>query len=412
MNLPFWFAKKYFYSKSSRNVINIIALISQIGITICTAALVIILSVYNGLEGLMMDLYSSFDSDIKIELAEGKYFDLDSSITDQIKGIEGVKALSPVIEEKALLAYGDQKTIATLKGIDSNYIYVLGLDSMIIYGDLMLRHSGINYAILGVGIASKLDLGYLDETRPLSCYFPKARRSSFQLNPGDAFTRKILIPGAVFSLQEEYDKQYVLVSYAFMEDLTAKQNQITSLELCLNKGYDPEGVKPEIETLVGSNYKVVTRNEQHASFYKITRLEKLMTFIILSFILLIAAFNLIGSLLMLSLEKRKDMMVLRSMGASITTVKRIFFYEGGLLSLMSAVLGILLGVIMVILQQHFGFITLGGEGSTFIVDAYPVKLKILDLVMVLLTVILIGFISSFIPSKAAAKEIDIQELKS
>lgn len=410
MNLSFWFARKYFYSKKVRNVINIISRISQIGITVCATALIIVLSVFNGLEDLMISLYNSFDSDIKITLEEGKYFEPDSSSIAKLKFINGFESYSEVVEEKVLLEYKSEQYIATAKGISQEYLESINLDSMIIYGEPLLKFDEINYAILGVGVASKLDIGYFDYSNLIHIYFPRKSSGSFYLNPQSAFQRKNIIPSGVFSIQEEFDSKYILVPVDFLQEVAESIGKVTAIEANFKEGTNLKKVKSEICEIFNDNFDVKNRDEQHASLYKITRLEKYMTFLILSFILLIAAFNLVGSLLMLSLEKKKDMMVLKTMGAKAKFIKYIFFYEGILLSISSAIIGVLLGILLVWLQMTYGFIKLGGAGSTFIVDSYPVGLKGMDVLLVFLVVVVIGFISSYLPARSANKDISIKDL--
>jgi len=410
MNLSFWFARKYFYTRKVKNVINIISLISQLGITICAAALIIVLSVFNGLEDLMISLYNSFDSDFKITPIEGKYFEVDSIQNEKLVNLQDLVGFTGVIEENALIEYDETQTIATIKAISPEYLDLTGLDSMMVYGDVILQDEEFDYAILGYGVASKLDLIYFDYSKSLHIYFPKKGRGSFILNPSSAFNSRNILPVGIFSIQEDFDSKYIIVPIDFMRKLVLQGNKVTSVEINFAKGTKLAEKKLILERIFGDNFNVKDREEQHASLYRITRLEKYMTFIILSFILLIAAFNLIGSLLMLSLEKKKDMMVLKSMGAQSGMIRKIFFYEGLLLSFSSAVIGILLGMLITWLQMQFGLVGLGGDGSTFIVDAYPVKLRGMDVLLVFVVVILIGFVSSYLPARSAQKDLTVKDL--
>jgi lipoprotein-releasing system permease protein len=410
MNLAFHIALRYFYSKKIRNVIHLISRISQLGILVGTFALIVVLSVFNGFEDVIVSLYNSFDSEIKINSVNSKYFTPDSIKLSELQRLEGIKAYTAVIEENALLKYKNNQTIAVLKGIDPNYIKNTGLDTMVRYGEPVLFDNNINYALVGTGIATKLDLNLDDFMNVLQVYFPKKGKSSaFYLNPEQAFNSKPINPGGVFSIQQDFDSKYVVVSLNFLREVVNEPIKVTSIEITLLPGTKIKDVKKNIEALYGSQFEVKDRLEQHKWLFKITRSEKLVVFLILSLILLIAAFNLIGSLLMLSLEKTKDMMVLKSMGAESKLIRNIFFIEGILLSLSAAIIGIGLGALVCWLQMKYGFVKINA-GTTFVLNAYPVSFRFMDFVWVFIAALIVGLLSSWLPARTAYKELNVKDI--
>jgi len=410
MNLAFLFARKYYRSGKVRNVINWISRISQIGITVGTMALIIVLSVFNGFEKVVISLYNSFDPDLKITAIEGKYFELEKSRLEKIKSLEGVLRISPVIEENALIKYKEQQTIATLKGMSDDYFRSTGMDSMVVLGDPVLFEDSLSYALIGSGIAGKLGLNYFDYYRNISIYFPnKNTHGSFALNPGKLFKIKMITLSGVFQVQQDFDDKYILVPLQFAREMVGVNEKYTAIEIITSRNANQDKLKMEIERISGESYLVQTHHEMHGWLYKIMKSEKLMVFLILSFILLIAGFNLVGSLLMLTIEKKRDMMVLKSMGASNSLIRSIFFYEGILLSVSSALIGILIGSIISLLQMKFGIIRIT-QGSTFVIDAFPVAFKAMDFVWVFITVVVLGFISAYFPSRIAYRQMNINDL--
>ena len=410
MKLSLWIALKYFYSKKVRNVINLIARVSQLGIIVGTFALIVILSVFNGFEDVIISLYNSFDPDIKITATESKYFEPDSAMVFRIMHLEGIKDVTGVIEENALLKYKNNQTIVTLKGINPDFLYQIGLDSMVRYGDPVLFHQDMNFILLGSGIASKLEVALNDEPNIITVYYPKKENpGAFRFNPENAFNQKSIIPSGVFAIQSDFDNKYAVVPLDFIREVVDQPKAVTSIEMVLKPGTNADRVKSDLKKIFGEKYDVKNRSEQHKWLYKITRTEKFMVFLILSLILLIAAFNLIGSLLMLSIEKRKDMMILKSMGAEPKLIRNIFFIEGILLSVSGAIIGIILGAIVCLLQMKYGFVKING-GTTFILDSYPVSLRFIDFVKVFGAALIIGIFSSWIPARAAYKELTIKDI--
>jgi lipoprotein-releasing system permease protein len=398
MNLSNFIARRYLFSKKSHNAINIITAISIIGVTIGTMALIIVLSVFNGFENLVVSLYDSFDSDIEITAKIGKTFSPNETFYSKIKSSEGVLSVTPVIEENALLKYHNKQYIATIKGMDNGYLSNTGLDTMLADGSLLLKKDSTYFAIVGQGVANKLGVNIHDVLSYLTIYVPKRGVQISQLNPEAAFATEAISASGVFAIQQDFDSKYVLVPIEFARRLLNYKEQITSLEIMLTPTADKNLTQKELQALVGDSLLVKNRFQQHEMLYKIMRSEKWAVFLILGFILLIATFNVIGSLTMLIIEKKKDAQVLMSMGATQSFIHKLFLTEGMLISFVGGICGIVLGALICLLQIKFGFVKMPGGGS-FVIDSYPVKLEIFDFISVLGTVLLIGFAAAWYPTK-------------
>lgn len=392
MNLPFHIAKRYLFSKKKQNVVNIISLISVIGVMLGTMALVIVLSVFNGLNGLITDLYGSFDPDLKILPTKGKTFIPDSTF-EQIRNMENVVFYSEVLEENALLKYGNRQRPATVKGVDENFTLMTGIDTMMVEGNFILDSEKYQFAVLGYGVALDLGVG-LTFVDPIKFYVPK-RTAKVGHNPMNAFKSDILFPSGYFVIQADFDSQYVLVPLDFARKLFSYKNEVSAIELAINDSGEIENVKESIQNLLGDNFVVKNRFELHDVIFRMLKTEKAAIFFILAFILIIASFNIIGSLTMLILEKKNDISTLRSMGADEKTIQKVFLLEGWLITLSGGVLGIILGVIVCFLQIQFGFITVAGLGS--LLDSYPVEVHLIDIFIIFTTVVLIGYFASRFP---------------
>ena len=386
--------------KKSRNAINIISGISVFGVAVGTIALIVVLSVFNGFDDLIKSLYSSFDPEIKITPFEGKTFVPHSASFDTLRELDGVMFISEVLEENALLRYGEKQYIATVKGIDGQFSDVTGIDTMIVDGEFRLYEKNRPYAIVGQGIAYYLGMG-LNFITPINIYSLK-RSGNISINPEQAINRKYIFPSGVFSIEQEYNTKYILVPIQFARDLLQYNNEVSALELRLDPDTDLEIIQTRIQSLLGNQYVIQNRNEQNELFYKIMKSEKWAIFFILTFILIVASFNIIGSLTMLILDKKKDIETLRSLGASDGLIKRIFVTEGWLISFSGALIGLLIGSLISWLQAKYGLIKLDGSGS-FIIDAYPVVYQFTDVIKVLLTVMLIGFVAAWYPVRFTSK---------
>lgn len=397
MNLSLFIARRYFFSKKSQRAINIVSVISMAGVLIGTGALVVVLSVFNGFESLVVSLYNSFDPEIKVTVTEGKTFAPDPGMINKIREVNGVSAVSATLEENVLIKYHDKQTIGIIKGVDSSFADVSGVDTMLADGRFVLQNGDTDFAVVGGGIAYNLQLTTGDFFSQLDLYVPKAGAGSLN-HPEEAFNRRFITPSGVFAIQQEFDNKYILVPLRFCREMTGEEENISSLEIAVAGNADADLVRTKISGIMGDKYSVQSRFEQHALLYRIMKSEKWAVFLILAFILLIATFNMVGSLTMLIIEKQKDIAVLFSMGADSVLIRKIFLAEGLMITFIGAALGLVIGGIVCLLQQQFGFIQLGSSGS-FVVDAYPVEMKTLDFIYVFFTVFFIGSIASWYPAK-------------
>jgi lipoprotein-releasing system permease protein len=395
MNFPFYIAKRYLSSRKSRTAINIISLVSVLGVTMGTMALVVVLSVFNGFDHVIKSLISSFDPDVKISLVEGKVFDPSDAGYDNIIKLPGVERISSVLEENALIKYEDRQYIATLKGVDTNYMHVNGIDTMMVDGDFILEKDGVAMAVLGQGVAWSLRVG-LTFTSPLVIYMPKRLGQVNPSNPMASFNRYLIWPSGFFGIEQDYDSKYILLPLQTVRELTDYPLQVSALEIKIKDGYDEAKVLNEIKQISGGSFNVLNRFQQNEIFYRIMRSEKWAIFFILSLILLIASFNIIASLTMLIIEKKDDIETFRKLGAQNSVIRQIFLTEGWLISIIGSGSGLILGIIISFIQQEYEIIKLAGSGS-FVIDAYPVKIYFPDLILIWLTVMGIGFLTAYYP---------------
>jgi len=364
-------------------------------------ALIIVLSAFNGFEVLVDSLYHSFYPDLRITAKKGKVFEAGAAELKKLRSMENVIFTGEVLEENVLLKYESKQSIATLKGVDEKYLEVSGMDSLVVQGSPFLEIGEIDYAIAGGGVAYKLSLNPHSEFEHLHVYVPK-RGANPQLQPDKAFNRSNIQPGGIFAVEESIDDKYVFVPLRFAREVLDYPTQASAIEMSVHPEADLNKVQQQVKELMGENYYVKNRYEQNEVLYRIMKSEKLAVYLILTFILLIAAFNVTGSLYMLVIEKKADMEVLRSLGASDRLIQRIFLSEGLLVTLTGSILGIALGFVFCWLQQTYGFVTIGGS-NTAVVNAYPVQMKPLDFVVVLLTSAVIGFITSYYPAAKATR---------
>jgi len=402
VNLPFYIAKRYLLGKKSQNAINIISGISVLGITTGTMALVIVLSVFNGFDSLVKSLYNTFDPDIEISSVEGKTFTPDPQSVEAILAIPGVSAVSEVLEENVLLLYDDRQHIATVKGVDDNFKNVSGLDSMIYDGEMLLKDNNRPYAVVGRGVAYNLGIG-LNFINPLFIYTIDRKARINMSQPEESIRRDFIYPSGIFEIEQDYDTRYIICPIDFVRELLLYHNEVTFLEVKLDPAFPPEELRKEIVGLMGEGFHVKNREQQNEMFYRVMRSEKWAIFLILTFILIIASFNVIGSLSMLIIDKKKDILTLRNMGAGNRLIKRIFLMEGWLISVLGSVSGLFLGTAISWIQQHFGVIKLTGSG-TFIIDAYPVQIETLDIGLIWITVLIIGLIAARYPVQQISKK--------
>ena len=396
MKTSFYIARRYLISKKSVNVINIISGISVAGVTVGTFALIVILSVFNGLDNSIKSLFSSFDPDIKITAAKGKSFELSEGDFQSVKQLNGISNITPVIEEDAFLMYGDRQYFATIKGVPANYSEISHLDSSFITsGRFILEANHVPYAIVGQGVAYYLSVG-LNFTDPIHVYTLKKEINGKPML-ANALNYSTIYASGIFANQQEIDSKYVLVPFGYAQELFQMGNRVSAVELILKKGISQESVKPEITRILGEKFVVKTQFEQHELFYRVMKSEKWAIFIILGFILIIASFNILGSLSMLIIDKKADIAILQSMGANQKLIRTIFLFEGWMISLAGAFLGLIFGILICWMQIKFGFLKIPGNEGSFIFTSYPVEIRMGDLLAIFLLVTGIGFLAAWYP---------------
>ncbi len=396
MRFSFYMARRYLFSKKSHNLIHIISWVSMIGLAIGTAALIIVLSVFNGFEQVISSLYNSFDPDFTITAVQGKTFQTSGFPMEKIKQLPGISEVVQVVEEDALFKYGDRQTIGKIMGLSPNFMKVSRLDTMMQAGDFVLQTGKADFAVAGAGVAWFLGINVRDTRQLLTVFIPR-RGNASSFNFRNAFNSGVLPVSGIFSVQQDFDEKYVLVPLRFARDLLNYTNQVTSLHVYIKKGVSAKKIQKEIETLAGKNFVVKNRFEQNETLYKIMKSEKMAVFLILVFILILSSFSMIGSVAMFIVEKVKDIAVLRTLGVDMKTMRTIFLRQGILISLLSAFSGLFIGFIILWLQQQYGFIKLGSGNGGFIINAYPVQMRFSDFFYVFITVFLIGWGASWYP---------------
>ena len=407
MNFPFYIARRYLFSKKSTHVINIISGISVIGVAVATMALVVTLSVFNGFHDLVASLLTSFDPQIEVVPAKGKTAPADDPILTKIRNLPQVDVATESVEDQALAIYKGKQAMVKVKGVEDNFSELSHIND-ILYGDgeFSLHAANLQFGVVGIRLADNMGMT-ADWDGQLKIYAPKREGQLDMMNPTEGFVEDSLIsPGVVFSVkQARYDRDYVLTSIAFARNLFGQQGMLSQLEIRLKPGSDLDAVKAEMQEIAGDKYRVLDRMEQQADTFKIMKIEKFIAYIFLTFILAVACFNIIGSLSMLIIEKKNDVVTLRNMGASDKQIVRIFLFEGRMISAIGAVLGILIGLLLCWLQQVYGLVSLGSSSGSFIVDAYPVSVHPEDIVLVFITVLAVGFISVWYPVRYFAKRL-------
>ena len=401
MNLPFKIARRYLFAKKSTNAINIISGISVFGITVGAAALIIILSVFNGFGELLGSLFDRFNPDVRITASEGKVFTPTTAQLTQLRALESVEYCSETLEENAMFEYGKNTDFGIIKGVDEWFDEVTALDTMVRLGRYSLQESGRDYAILGLGMQQKLDINMSDLINSISVYMPKRKvKSSLMEQP---FKKRIINFGGSFLVQQsDFDEQYVIVPMDFARELLSYTNEVSALEVKLRPEADAPGSIAEIRGIMGEGFDIKDRYQQNAAFFKIMNIEKWIAYVILSFTLVLVAFNMVGSLWMLVIDKKQDIAILKSMGATAKMIRNIFLSEGLLLSLLGVGIGFAIAILACLAQQYFGFITLQG-GDAFLIDAYPVKMHLWDFVVVFITVVAIGTFAALLPAVRASR---------
>ena len=408
MNVSFFIARRYLFSKKSHNAINVISAISVCGIAIATMAMVTVLSVFNGFGGIVEGMFSAFDPHLKISVKEGKVFDYHTSPFEEVLQLEGIQLLSESLEENALFKFDAQQVPVRVKGVSEEFRLMADMQRLIMDGSFRLREDVVDYTTLGAGLAIALGArpGFID---PIEIYAPKRDVRVNLANPSTAFTTGYAQIGGVFSLnQPEYDDQMAIIPIELARELFNYENEVTSLDIKLNPDASVKKLKREMAAILGERFVVEDRYEQQRASYRMLQIEKWVTFLILAFILLIAVFNVVGSLSMLIVEKRDDIRSLQNMGASNSLVSRIFLYEGWLITFIGIISGIVLGLILCLLQQHFGLLRLSNTPGAYIIDAYPVIVKVSDLLIVFAVVSVIGLLTVLYPVNNLRKQLGKQ----
>ena len=402
MNFPFFIARRYVFSKKSTNAINVISAISVVGVAVGTMALVIVLSVFNGFHDLVASFFTNFDPQIELVPTQGKTAPADDPLLDKIRKMPQVSVHTDVLEDQGLAVYGDRQQMVTVMGVDDNFTQLTNI-SDILYGDgeFTLQAANLFYAIPGIRLAQDMGLGARFDGY-LKLYAPVRRGQITDLeDPSDGFVVDSLIsPGVVFAVnQAKYDRDHIICSIGFARRLFDQDGMLSSLQIRLKPGSDLAAVKKQMREIVGSKYRVLDRFEQQSDTFNIMQIEKVLAYVFLTFILMVACFNIISSLSMLIIDKKADAATLRNLGATDRQIRSIFLFEGRIISAIGAVVGILLGLLLCWLQQEFGLVHMGDSAGSFVVNAYPVSVHYDDVAIVFVTVLLIGWAAAWIPTR-------------
>ena len=400
MNLSAFVARRYLFSKKSHNIINVISAISLFGVAICTMALVIVLSIFNGFDDLIKSMFSNFDPDIKITPAQGKVLDPKDEKIVSALSLGSIEVACETLEENVLLEYDKHQNPGIIKGVPDNYINLTGVDTLVVNGSFTLNDGHRPMAVVGAGLAYYLSVN-INFVNPLFIYVPK-RNGRISMNPERAFSKAYIYPSGIFAIQQEIDTRYMIVPIDFARRLLEYSTQASAIEIKLKSGTNKIKARDEIQQIVGNDYIVRTQYQQHEMLYKVMKSEKFAIYLILTFILLIGSFNMIGSLAMLIIDKKDDIKTLSHIGLSKQGIRHIFASEGRLISIGGALIGLILGFVVCWLQQTYGFLKLDSMG-TFVISDYPVKMMWTDFLLVLVTVVSIGLIASWYPIRLFTK---------
>ncbi len=401
MNIALYFAKRYLFSKKTINAVNVISGISVVGVLVSSASLIIILSFYNGLENLIFSMYSAFTPELRVEPAKGKGFVVDSTISETLMKHPGVRLHREVLQERVLLRYGEAQYIATIKGITIDDALPQSMDTLLQAGHFALRHGGEDYAVMGARVQGTLGVSINDGSRMIEVFSPRKGVTS-SVSPAEAFTMRSIRPAGVLEYQQEFD-DLLIVPMDFAREVLGEFEQLSAIEINLAQGSSTDVVQRELSARLGDAYVVKNREQQNPTLYKIVRTEKWAVFLIIAFTGIIALFNIVGSLTMLVIDKKKDISVLMGLGAGNRLIRRIFFYEGLLISLMGCFAGLVLGLLFCISQQYFGWIRFG-EGENLVTDVYPVDIRLGDFALVFLTVFVVSAVISLVSSRLSVKQ--------
>ena len=408
LNLPFFIARRYLFSKKSTNAINVISIISMVGVAVATMALVIVLSVFNGFHDLVASFFTNFDPQLEVVPVKGKVAAADDAVFMKIRQLPEVDMVSECVQDRALAFYNGQQAMVNIMGVDDNFARMTRIQK-ILYGDgdFSLQAANLEYGVPGIRLAQTLGMGARWDGF-LKIYAPQREGQLTDMaSPADGFvTDSLISPGVVFAVnQAKYDRDYLITSIAFARRLFFRQGMVSKLMVKLKPGTDLDAAKRKIKNLAEGRFNVLDRFEQHADTFRIMQVEKVLAYLFLSFILVVACFNIIGSLSMLIIEKKKDVQTLRNLGATDRTLTRVFLFEGRMISALGAVVGILLGLLLCWLQQEFGLVPMGDSSGTFVVNAYPVSVHYSDVLIVFITVLAVGWAAAWYPVRYMSRRL-------
>ena len=413
MSFPLYIASRYLLSKKSHHAINIISGVSVCGVAIATAALVCILSVFNGFQDMVAGLFTAFDPELKVVPAEGKFMPADAKELEELRQFKGIAVYTETLEDNALLMINNRQTMVTIKGVEDNFEDLTNIDD-ILFGDgiFELHADVIDYGILGGNLLLQLGLP-ADFSSPIQVYAPRKGERISLADPRESLNQdELYSPKVGFMVkQNKYDSNYVITNIGFARRLFEKQGYVSAVELKMDDGTDLSSAKGKIQKLLGEKYVVLDRYEQQEDAFKIMKIEKLISYIFLTFILMIACFNIVGSLSMLIIDKKQDAVTLRNLGATDKQISSIFMIEGRMICLLGAVIGIALGLTLCLLQQQFGLIRFGNSEGSYIIDAYPVSVHLLDILLVFITVVAVGFLSVWYPVRHLSRKYTKNNIK-
>ncbi|MCR4583918.1 MAG: FtsX-like permease family protein [Prevotella sp.] len=407
MNFPFFIARRYLFSKKSTHAINVISAISVVGVAVATMALVVTLSVFNGFHDLVASFFTAFDPQLKVTPVEGKTAPADDPILTQIRQLPEIDVATETLEDQALAVYQDRQAMVIIKGVEDNFDQLTHIREILQgEGSFELKAADMYYGIPGIRLAEQLGTGYTYK-EPIRIFAPRREGQLNMANPMDGLiSDELYSPGVIFCVQQgKYDRQHILTSIEFARRVFEQQGMLSALELRLKPGSNFDAVKRQIQEIAGDKYYVRDRFEQQDDTFKIMKIEKFMAYIFLTFILLVACFNIIGSLSMLIIDKKDDVVTLRNLGASDKQITRVFLFEGRMISAIGAVVGILLGLLLCWLQQTYGLVKLGSSSGSFVVNAYPVSVHPTDIILIFLTVLIVGFLAVWYPVRYFSKRL-------
>ncbi len=407
MNFSFFIARRYLFSRKKTHAINVISLISVIGVAVATAALVIVMSVFNGFQDLVAGFFTNFDPQLKVVPVMGKTVPADDPVLTKIRQLPEVEVATETLQDMGLAVYNGRQAMVNIKGVDDNFAELTRITE-ILYGDgqFELHTANLDYGTPGIRLAQTLGTG-AKWNGYLKVYAPRREGQLDLSNPQDGFVVDSLISdGVVFCVnQSKYDKDYILTSIGFARRLFGQQGCLSALELRLKPGSDFESVKDKMQDIAGAKYKVEDRYEQQSDTFKIMQIEKLMAYLFLTFILVVACFNIIGSLSMLIIDKKNDVVTLRNLGATDKDITHVFLFEGRMITFIGAAVGILIGLLLCLLQQQFGLVRMGGDDGNYIVNAYPVSVHYVDVLLVFVTVIVTGWLAVYYPVRTLSRRL-------